>query len=76
MNFDVLNFNGIAIDDLIQIEDLFKVNVSIYQLNEESARLIYGSRGLYQETMALNKYRNHLSLITNFEKFCTVYRCM
>ena len=76
MNFDVLNFNGIAIDDLIQIEDLFKVNVSIYQLNEESARLIYGSRGLYQETMALNKYRNHLSLITNFEKFCAVYRCM
>ena len=36
INFDVHNFNGIAIDDLIQIEDLFKVNVSIYQLNEES----------------------------------------
>ena len=76
MNFEVHNFNGIAIDDLIQIEDLFKVNVSIYQLNEESARLVYRSRGLYQETMALNKYQNHLSLIIDFEKFCAVYRNM
>ena len=25
--------------------------------------------------MALNKYQNHLSLITDFEKFCTVYHC-
>ena len=72
MNFDVHNFNGIAIDDLVQIEDLFKVNVSIYQLNEESARLVYRSQGLYQETIALNKYQNHLSLITDFENFCAV----
>ena len=47
MNFDVHNFNGNAIDDLIPIEDIFKVNVSIYQLNEESAQLVYKSRGLY-----------------------------
>ena len=47
-----------------------------YQLNEESARLVYRSQGLYQETMALNKYQNHLSLITDFEKYCAVYRCM
>ena len=26
--------------------------------------------------MALNKYQNHLSLITDFEKYCTVCRCM
>ena len=26
--------------------------------------------------MALNKYQNHLSLITDFEKYCAVYRCM
>ena len=74
MNFDVHNFNGIAVDDLISIEDLFKVNVSIYQLNEESARLVYRSQGLYQETMALNKYQNHFSLITDFEKYCAAYR--
>ena len=43
MNFDVHNFNGIAIEDLIPIEDFFKVNVSIYQLNEESALLVYRS---------------------------------
>ena len=43
MNFDAHNFNGITIDGLIPIEDFFKVSVSIYQLNEESARLIYRS---------------------------------
>ena len=75
MNFDVHNFNGIAIDDLIQIEDFFKVNVSIHQLNEESARLVNRGRGFCQETMALNKNQNHLSLITDFEKYCAVYRC-
>ena len=37
MNFDVRNFSSISIDDLIQVEDLFKVNVFIYQLNEKSA---------------------------------------
>ena len=76
MNFDVHNFNGISIEDLIPIEDLFKINVSIYQLNKNEARLVYRRRGLYEETMALNKYQNHLSLITDFEKYCAVYRCM
>ena len=33
----------------------------------------YRRRGLYQETMALNKYQNHLSLITDFGKCCDVY---
>ena len=56
MNFDVHDFNGIASEDLISIEDFFKVNVSINQLNQESTRLVYRSRGFYQETMALNKY--------------------
>ena len=26
--------------------------------------------------MALNEYQNHLSLITDFEKYCAVYHCM
>ena len=34
------------------------------------------SQGLYQETLALNKYQNHLSLITDFEKYCVVCHCM
>ena len=76
MNFEVHGFSGVTIDDLIPIEDLFKVNIFIYQLDENSARLIYRSRGLYQETMALNKYENHPSLIIDVGKYCAVYRCM
>ena len=61
--------------DLPQIEDLFKINIVICQLDENVATLIQKSRELYDETMRLNLYQNHLSLITEFEKYCTVYQC-
>ena len=75
-NVDVPTFNGITVDDLIVIEDLFKINVTIYKLNEKSAQLCYRSRGLYDQTMNLNKYQNQLSLICDFDKYCAVYCCM
>ena len=68
-------FPGIDFNDLPQIEDLFKINIVIYQLDEDVAKLIQKSRELYDETMRLNLYQNHLSLITDFEKYCTVYQC-
>ena len=68
-------FPGIDFNDLPQIEDLFKINIVIYQLDENVATLLQKSRELYDETMRLNLYQNHLSLITDFEKYCTVYQC-
>ena len=32
-NVDIHTFNGITVDDLILIEDLFKINITIYNLN-------------------------------------------
>ena len=75
-NFDVGTFNGVTVDDLIVIEDFFKINVTIYTLKEKSAQLSYRSRGLYDQTMNLNKYQNHLSLIYDFDNYCAVYCCM
>ena len=70
------SFNGITVKDLILIEDLFTINVTIYKLDGKSAQLSYRSRGLYDQTMNLNKYQNHLSLICDFDKYCAVYCCM
>ena len=75
-NFDVGTFNGVTVDDLIVIEDFFKINVTIYTLKEKSAQLSYRSRGLFDQTMNLNKYQNHLSLIYDFDNYCAVYCCM
>ena len=33
------------------------------------------SRELYDETMQWNVFKNHLSLIVDFEKYCDVYQC-
>ena len=58
------------------MEDLFKNNVTVYKLDGKSAQLSYRSWGLYYQTMNLNKYQNHLSLICDFDKYCAVYCCM
>ena len=34
-NFDVGTFNGVTVDDLIVIEDFFKINVTIYTLKKK-----------------------------------------
>ena len=68
-------FNGINFSDLPQIEDLFKINIVIYQLDENVAKLIQKSRELFDETMRLNLYHNHPSLITGLEKYCIVHQC-
>ena len=47
-------FNGINFSDLPQIEDSFKINIVVYQLEENVAKLIQKSRELCDETMRLN----------------------
>ena len=54
-------FPGIDFNDLPHIEDLFKINIGIYQLDENVAKLIQKTRELHDETMRLNLYQNHLS---------------
>ena len=68
-------YKGVKFSDFPQIEDLFKINVVIYELEGNVAKLIQKSREIYDETIRLNAYQNHLSLITDFEKYCSVYQC-
>ena len=44
-------------------------------MKENKAKLIQGSRELHPQTMKLNVYENHLSII-DFEKYCHVYQCV
>ena len=58
-----------------QREDFFEINIVVYELQDKKAKLIQPSRELYDETMQLNVFKNHLSLIADFEKYCDVYQC-
>ena len=69
MHFNIVpnTFVGVNLVDFIDLEDFFKINLVVYELEEGVAKLIQRSRELYSETMRLNIWKNHLSLVVDFE---------
>ena len=78
VHFDVApgDFAGVQLFDFIHLEDFFKLNLIAYELDGKVAKLIQRSREFYQETMRLNVFGNHLSVIVDFERYCGVYQCV
>ena len=78
VHFDVApgNFAGVQLFDFIHLEDFFKLNLIAYELDSKFAKLVQRSREFYQETMRLNVFGNHLSVIVDFELYCGVYQCV
>ena len=76
--FDVApaDFAGVQLFDFIHLEDCFELNLIAYELDGKVAKLVQRSREFYKETMRLNVYENHLSVIVNFESYCGVYQCV
>ena len=77
-HFDVApgDFAGVQLFDFIHLEDFFELNLIAYELDGKVAKLVQRSREFYQETMRLNVFRNHLSVIVDFERYCGVYQCV
>ena len=78
VHFDVVpgDFAGVQLFDFIHLEDFFKLNLIAYELDGKVAKLVQRSREFYQETMRLNVFGNHLSVIVDFELYCGVYQCV
>ena len=57
----------------VELEDFFKINLVAYELEKGFAKLVQRSQELYSETMRLNIWENHLSLIVDFEHYCSMY---
>ena len=76
--FDVApaDFAGVQLFDFVHLEDFFKLNLIAYELDGKVAKMVQRSREFYKETMRLNVYENHLSVIVNFELYCGVYQCV
>ena len=69
------DFKEVNLFDFPELADYFRINFTVYELDGTTAKLVQKSRELYSETMRLNVYENHLSPITDFEKYCHVFHC-
>ena len=60
----------------VNLEDFFKINLVAYEWEERFVKLVQRSRELYSETMRLNIWKNHSSLIVDVEHHCNRYQCI
>ena len=70
------HFSGVQLFDFIHLEDFFELNLIVYELDGKVAKLVQRSHEFYKETMRLNVYKNHLSVIVDFKLYCGVYQCI
>ena len=70
-----MNFR-VSLFDFVELENFYKINIVVYELENNIAKVIQRSRELYEKTMNVNVFKNHLSLIVDFEKYCHVYQCI
>ena len=69
-------FTGVKLEEIPKFEEVFAVNVNIYSLDENhKATVIYKSAGLYEDTLYLDKYLNHVSYINNFKAYANKFTC-
>ena len=61
------DFAGVQLFDFTHLEDFFELNLIAYELDDKVAKLVQRSFKFYQETMRLNIFGNHLSVIVDFE---------
>ena len=70
------DFTGVKLEELSKFEEVFAINVNIYSLSEDDkATAIYNSAGLYEDTLYLDKYLNHVSYINNFKAYAKKFTC-
>ena len=68
------DLKGVTLDHLVVLEQLFSLNVYVYDLQEAeagviAARLVRRSPYSYQETMNLNLYGQSFSYVSDMEKY-------
>ena len=69
-------FTGVKLEEIPKFEEVFDINVNIYSLDAEGkATVIYKSSGLYEDTLYLDKYLNHVSYINNFKAYANKFSC-
>lgn len=71
------SFPGVMFHDLPRLEECFHTCINIFEMNcvSEEIKPKYLSRCRFKQTLNLNMYENHLSLITNFNAYAKKWSC-
>jgi G:T-mismatch repair DNA endonuclease (very short patch repair protein)/DNA-directed RNA polymerase subunit RPC12/RpoP len=70
------SFPGVTLLDLLQLERLFNVSVSVFQTSADGVGSIaWKSKSCQKKKMNLNLHNNHFSLIKNINTFARSYVC-
>jgi hypothetical protein len=74
------DFKGVTLDDLVVLEQVFSLNVYVYDLQETEAdkvnvELVRRSPYKYDDTMNLNLYEQHFSYIKDLRSYSRSYAC-
>ena len=74
------DFNGVTLDDLVVLEQVFSLNVYVYDLQKTEAgkvnvELVRRSPYKYDDTMNLNLYEQHFSYIKDLRSHNRSYLC-
>ena len=77
---DPSTFEGVQLQDLPDMELKFELNIMVFELKKTEhekvvVQIVQQSHRRYTDTMYLNLYENHFSLITNLEQYCRVAQC-
>lgn len=73
---DPENFPGVEWTDIPHFEDCFELNVNVLELKADRSaenKLVSGAK--YRQTMYVNVWENHLSLISALDQYCRKYSC-
>jgi hypothetical protein len=69
-------YQGFLIDDIPHAEECYSVNINMLELHADgSACSRYHSMTKHDDTVYMNMYQNHISLITNVENYANRYVC-
>ena len=74
-------FEGIHLSELPTIEPRLQLNINVFELvkNKDEGnivgKIVQWTHHRYAETLNLNLFQDHFSLITNLDQFCSSYAC-
>ena len=69
-------FPGVFLYELGEVEDLYKVNIQCYTIDEKGqVTLVRRSVKKHPQKMYLNVHGNHFSYIQNFRQYSKLYKC-
>lgn len=75
-NIDIKDFQGVSLNEISNVEECFNVNIDVFEIDEkEITKVVYKSPALFNSHMYLNIFENHLSYITNLNRYAKKYMC-